>query len=229
MTNQHLLAAFSVAGYFVALASPAQACGCGGSFPLSLDVRRSMSIFVGTVETVTGGMPQPIVATFAVSTTYRGDRAQPAVVSGNGTDCDINFAKGVTYLVYAQEYAGALWTHKCTRTRPLSDAGEDVRYLENLEAGRPQALVYGDVFRGITRTDGSKVRQALFERLTVVAMNASGRRSVITDQWGPYQIVLAPGDYDLWVERRGKRVTSAEKLSVRAGDERRLSFTAKYD
>lgn len=137
--------------------------------------------------------------------------------------------KGVTYVVYAREYAGALLTHKCTRTRPLSDAGEDVRYLENLEAKRPQALVYGDVFHRITGEDGSTVQQALFERLQVIAVSATGRRSVSTDQWGPYQIVLAPGDYELWVERRGKPVTLPEKLTLRAGQERRLSFSAEYD
>lgn len=82
MTNRYILAAFCVAGCCLASASPARACGCGGSYALSLGVRRSASIFVGTVETVTGGMPQPIVATFSVSRTYRGARAQRAVVSG---------------------------------------------------------------------------------------------------------------------------------------------------
>jgi hypothetical protein len=196
---------------------------------LSLHVHGATTVFVGTVEAVTGGMPQPIVTTFSVSKAYRGALEQRAVVSGDGTNCDIPFAKGVTYLVYAQEHAGALLTHKCTRTRPLSNAGEDVRYLDNLTTGRPQALVYGDVFRGIKQPDGSAARQALFEPLEVVAVSARGRRSVVTDQWGPYQIVLAPGDYELWVERRGKPVTSAEKLMLRPGQELRLSFTAEYD
>jgi hypothetical protein len=96
------------------------------------------------------------------------------------------------------DHAGALQTHKCTRTRPLSDADEDVRFLDNLTRGRPQALVNGDVFRRIVQADGSAARQALFEPLEVVAVSSSGRRSVATDQWGPYQIVLAPGDYELW-------------------------------
>jgi hypothetical protein len=121
-----------------------------------------------------------------------------------------------------------LWAHKCTRTRPLSEASEDVRYLDNLTAGRPQVLVYGAVFRRIIQPDGRAARQALFEPLAIVALSARGRRSAITDQWGPYQLVLAPGDYELWVERRGQPVTARTRLSLRTGDERKLSFTADY-
>jgi hypothetical protein len=53
-------------------------------------------------------MPRPIVATFSVEKAYRSALEQRVVISGNGTTCDIAFAKGVTYLVYANEHAGAL-------------------------------------------------------------------------------------------------------------------------
>jgi hypothetical protein len=69
---------------------------------MSLHVDRATTIFVGRVEAVTGGVPQPIVAVLSVVKAYRGAIEQRAVVSGNGTNCDRNFAKGVTYLVYAQ-------------------------------------------------------------------------------------------------------------------------------
>jgi hypothetical protein len=205
----------------------AEACGCAGGAPLSLHVKGTTVIFAGTVESVTGGMPRPIVATFSVAKVYRGSLKQRAVVSGDGTDCDWNFVKGETYLVYATEHAGVLLTHECTRTRALAEAGEDVRYLDNLAAHRPQVLVYGDVFRGMREPDGSLARYALSERLEVVATSNRGRQSVTTDQWGPYQIVLAPGEYELWVERRGQPVTKRQKLRLRAGEERRLSFTVE--
>jgi hypothetical protein len=197
---------------------------------LSVHVNGATVIFVGTVEAVTGSMPQPIVATFLVDKTYRGRVERRTVVSGSGNNCDIAFTKGDTYLVYAQEHGGVLLTHECTRTRPLSAAGEDVRYLENLAATTPQALVFGDVFRRITMRDGTAAKQALSETLVVVAASARGRRSVSTDHWGgeSYQIVLAPGDYELWVERRGQRVTKPTTLRLRSGEERRLSFTADY-
>jgi hypothetical protein len=60
------------------------------------------------------------------------------------------------------DHAGALQTHKCTRTRPLSDTGEDVRFLDNLTRGRPQALVNGDVFRRLCSPTGARrVRPSL--------------------------------------------------------------------
>jgi hypothetical protein len=229
MNSRRLFAAVLCVGVCVLThASPAEACGCGGDAPLSRHVSSATAVFIGTVETVTGGMPRPIVATFSVAKAYRSALQQRVVISGNGTTCDIAFAKGVTYLVYANEHAGVLSTFKCTRTRPLSGAAEDVRYLDNLTAGRPQVLVYGAVFRRIIRPDRRPARQALFEPLRVVALSARGRRSVITDQWGPYQLVLAPGAYELWVERRGQPVTARTRLSLRTGDERRLSFTADY-
>lgn len=221
---------FFVAVSVLALPLPAEACSCGGGLPLSADVNGATAIFVGTVEAVTGSMPQPIVATFLVDKVYRGRAERRAVVSGSGNSCDRAFGKGLTYLVYAQEHGGVLRTHKCTRTRALSAAGEDVRYLDNLASATPQGLVYGDVFWGITTPDGTAPKQALNETLDVVALGARGRRSVATDRWGggPYQIVLAPGDYQIWVERQGQRVTARTTLSLRAGEERRLWLTADY-
>ena len=223
MIGRSVLVTLCVAASILAGPSQAEACSCGRGAPLSLDVNSATAVFVGTVEAVTGSMPQPIVATFLVDKPYRGRIERRTVVSGSGNSCDIAFAKGETYLVYAREHAGVLVTHECTRTRPLSTAGEDVRYLDNLAVAKPQVLVYGDVFRGSAAKEGP-----LLETLVVVAVSPRERRSVSTDKWGPYQIVLAPGNYELWVERRGKRLTSPEKLTRRAGDERRLSFTADY-
>jgi hypothetical protein len=220
-------AVLCLAACFFALPPTADACGCAGGAPLSLHVNGTPVIFAGTVESVTGGMPRPIVATFSVVKTYRGALKERAVVSGDGTDCDRNFVKGETYLVYATEHAGVLLTHECTRTRALAEAAEDLRYLDNLAAGRAQVLIYGNVFRGMRKPDGSLARYALSERLEVVATSNRGRQSVTTDQWGPYQIVLAPGDYEIWVERRGRRVTRREKFSLRGREERRLSFTVE--
>jgi hypothetical protein len=47
-------------------------------------------------------------------------------------DCGISFQTGETYLVYAsddEETDGSIGTDSCTRTRRLSDAGEDLAYL----------------------------------------------------------------------------------------------------
>jgi hypothetical protein len=46
-------------------------------------------------------------------------------------ECEFEFRKGETYLVYAfeEEQSGRLDTNRCTRTARLSDAGEDLAYL----------------------------------------------------------------------------------------------------
>jgi hypothetical protein len=224
MNTRSLLATLCVATSVLTRPSPAEACGGGSPSPLSVHVNSAAAVFIGTVEAV-AGVSQPIVVTFRVTKAYRGQVERRAVVAGY---CGIAFEIGETYLVYAEEHAGRLMTDSLRRTRPLSAAAEDLRFLDHLAAATPQAVVYGDVFRGITAPDGTAVKQALFETLEVVALSARGRRSVATDRWGPYQIILKPGEYELWVERRGQRVTAPTTLMLHAGEERRLSFTAEY-
>ena len=198
-----VLVASCVAASVFAQPSAAEACGGGGGMPSTpAALKAATVVFVGTVEKVTGGMPRAVVATFLITKAYRGAGQQRVIVSGYG---DVAFSKGVTYLVYAAEHAGELLTTPHHRTRPVSAAAEDLRYLDNQLAGHPQAVVSGEVFRQITRPDGSPARQALFETLNVVAVRSHGRRSACTDRWGPYQIVLAPGEYEFWVERGGRR------------------------
>jgi hypothetical protein len=156
-----LLATPIEAVVILALPHLAEACGCGGGLPMSVHAKASTTVFVGTVEAVTGSMPKPIVATFLVDKTYRGRVERRTVVSGSGNSCDIAFARGETYLVYADEHGGVLLTHECTRTRPLSTAGEDVRYLDNLAVAKPQVLVYGDVFRGTAAKKGPPLETTL--------------------------------------------------------------------
>jgi hypothetical protein len=217
--------AFCVAASVVALPSVAKACGGSGLVPTPVALKAVTVVFLGTVEKVTERRPQGLVATFLITKAYRGAGQRRINVTGY---CDAAFSQGVAYLVYAEEYGGELMTTPHHRTRPQSAATEDVRYLDNQLAGRPQAVVFGEVYRRITGPDGSPARQTPFETLNVVAVGSQERRSVFTDRWGPYQIVLIPGEYEFWVERGGRRVTRPQRLRVASGDERQLSFTATY-
>ena len=52
-----------------------------------------------------------------------------ATGSGGG-DCGYEFQTGVEYVVYAYKNAeGRLETNSCSRTRPLSEANEDIEYF----------------------------------------------------------------------------------------------------
>lgn len=67
-------------------------------------------------------------------------------------DCGINFQTGETYLVYADddEESDIMTTGACTRTRRLTDAGDDLAYLYFYKnyadnAGRVEGFVTGDL------------------------------------------------------------------------------------
>jgi hypothetical protein len=67
-------------------------------------------------------------------------------------DCGINFQTGETYLVYADddEESNVMTTGACTRTRRLTDAGDDLAYLYFFKnyadnAGRVEGFVTGDL------------------------------------------------------------------------------------
>src|SRR6185295_14103296 len=68
---------------------------------------------------------------FKVRTVFRGKEEETLEVWTPFGDCGFNFQVGETYLVYADddEESDVMTTGVCTRTRRLSDAGDDVAYL----------------------------------------------------------------------------------------------------
>jgi hypothetical protein len=78
-------AALIVAACVIWRPPPAEACSCAGVVPSSSAFRGATAVFVGTVEAVTGRMPEPVVATFQVDKVYRGTLGSHAIVSGDGT------------------------------------------------------------------------------------------------------------------------------------------------
>ena len=68
---------------------------------------------------------------FKVRTVFRGKEEETLEVWTPFGDCGFNFQVGETYLVYADddEESDVMTTGVCTRTRRLSDAGDDLAYL----------------------------------------------------------------------------------------------------
>ena len=214
---------------FLLFPSAAEACGCGGRASSAVSVKAAAAVFTGTVESVSGGMPVPRVAVFRVNRMYRGAPADRMTVVGSGTNCDIDFRPGVAYVVYTQLLKDRVHTtHKCTRTRPVDAGAEDVRFLDSLVSGTPHAVLYGDVVRRTRDGHGKPVLQAPFEKLTVVARSSGKRWSVLTDDWGPYQLVLAPGSYNVWAERKGRRVSAISRIDLRQDEDRQFLLTTDF-
>jgi len=245
-----LLALAAVAGAVSAgLAPPGgEASSCIGPVSSATAFRVADLVFVGTVAkvdqpktlarsnadgsiTVSTQSDQPRLTTFDVVRAYRGTTEPKLVLAGqNGMSGDINFKEGETWLVYAKMRDGRIAADDCLRTRlrTAAEASQDLAYLEGRERGSQQGVVFGNVHRRILDASGKPALQALFEPLAVMASGPAGRFRVITDRWGPYQLVLPPGDFEVWVERGGIPVAPRQKIKVEHGSERSLSLVADF-
>jgi hypothetical protein len=69
------------------------------------------------------------------------EKLESVVVETAFGDCGVDFQPGETYLVYANSDEGAdtFFTGSCTRTRRLSDAGQDLAYLSFYKENRKQS------------------------------------------------------------------------------------------
>lgn len=88
--------------------------------------------------------------------------------------------------------------------------------------------VYGNVLRRILGADGEPALQALFEPVRVIAVGAAGRFEVTTDRWGPYQLVLPPGDFEIRVERAGRAVAPRQTIQIVHASDRHLLLVVDY-
>jgi hypothetical protein len=244
MNARASLGALLTAG-LLSVPSSAEARSCGGPIPSSVALRASTVVFVGTVERVdrpqpsshthadgsitVGLAPGPEIVTFAVTRGFRGvAESRVRITQIGGVSGDIAFGLEEKWLVYASDPGGDRTTTACSRTRLLAHAGEDLKYLEGLAVKKPQGLVYGDVFQQVAGPDGRPAQRALFEVLQVVALGTAERFTVDTDRWGPYQLVLPPGNFQIWVERKGLPVTSPAAVRIGDGDEQKIAFSAQF-
>ncbi|HXW06711.1 MAG TPA: hypothetical protein VD833_15855 [Vicinamibacterales bacterium] len=210
-----LLAAASLLGL---LADDARACSCPRSGPPCQATWSADVVFLGTVRSIEevphetlGSRYTELLVSFDVdrgivnATTGRLD-----VVTGRGGgSCGYAFKAGRRYLVYAWKGpGGGLSTGICSRTRPVEDAEEDLRYLASIAAESSGARVYGRVTE--SRREAYEREEIDFgpvEGLIVNVTGAAFSRDAVTDRNGRYEItgiptgnvtvlVLAPPEYD---------------------------------
>jgi hypothetical protein len=226
----------------------AEACSCGGG-PLSTSAaaRRAEIVFVGTVARIdrpksishsrqnadgtvrvtVGRTSEPALVVFEVAHVFKGPSAAQIAVAHDEGSCGHQFSNGERWLIYGREGIGGVTPDECSRTRLASGADEDLLYLRSAEARRLQGIIYGDVHRR-RNGPGGPALSALFEPLQVTAANATTRFVTTTDRWGPFELVLPPGAYQVWVERAGKPVSARSAVHVERGDETRLHLIAEY-
>jgi hypothetical protein len=113
-----------------------------------------------------------------------------------GGDCGYQFQVGIEYVIYAyKNSAGRLETGICTRTRPLAEAAEDVKYIREMST----ALETGELrvrtaFPGIPGQSGA----------TIIAERQGQRDAVVANGVGDAVFTgLSPGEYTIHIASDG--------------------------
>jgi hypothetical protein len=194
-----------------AFADKADACSCISSGPPCQGYFQVEAVFAGTVQTISPveGTPDSPnrgrVVVFAIERAFRGVQGTTAEITTGmgGGDCGYPFEVGERYLVYAyrEKEASRLGTGICTRTRPIADAAEDLRYIEGLPAAGTGARVYGAI-RHWERdpATGQSHQYGPVPFLHVLLRGPAGAVEAQTDEQGRYEIAGLPaGSYELQV------------------------------
>jgi hypothetical protein len=185
------------------LADNALACECMASGPPCQAAWEADVVFSGTVraiERIEVGPGDP--AFLSVRVTFDIDRGYVNAPSGvvevmtgsGGGDCGYRFAIGKRYLVYASKRPpSGLTTGICSRTRPIDEAGEDVKYLNSIPAKGTGARVYGRLNEW--RRDPAEEQGADYGPLEGVTVSVAGptmQKDAVTDAYGRFEVVNLP-------------------------------------
>ena len=135
-------------------ADSAAACSCAGVMTPCHAYGEASAVFLGTVieskfvKIKDGDFEHEMRSVrLSIDTPFRGvEGAEVEVITGSGGgDCGFYFRQSQQYLVYAYAYEGKLSTGICTRTRPASQANEDLAYLRGLSDAKPTVTISGKV------------------------------------------------------------------------------------
>lgn len=189
------IAALAIA-LIAAAADDAVACSCPPHRPACEAAWNADVVFAGTVQTIShegddvvDGVPRLRVV-FAVEQGFV--HAAPgllAVTTGESEGgCGYKFEAGKRYLVYAQRAAPwRISTGRCSRTRLLAEANDDLSYLRSLTSPAAGGRVYGRITEARRDPSISFVTQEPVEGVTVVMSGTGLSRTAITDHDGRYE------------------------------------------
>jgi hypothetical protein len=158
-------------------------------------------VFAGTVlsiELVEDETASPYNLTLV---TFRVDRAfisaptgQAEIITNTSSSCAYRFKPGGSYLVYAwKTETSRLSTSRCSRTRPIEEADDDIRYLTSIGTAPPSGRVYGRVDEWQRDlTDEQTVDHGPVQGLTISVWGETFVRDAVTDAHGKFEITGLP-------------------------------------
>jgi len=152
--------------------------------------------------------------TLRIDRTYKGldnSRQSVDVWTDFISDCGVQFRKGETYVVFAENEDGKLKTGACSRTRRLSEAGDDLVYLHFVQSGDPDI---GRIWGFVSGDERAPKVPHIFDSVPLpmsdldVQLHSSQRTlQAWTDQKGQYVFDGLPaGDYDLTIKEQTRKV-----------------------
>ena len=151
--------------------------------------------------------------TFRIDQGYKGIRkvAQSLDVWSEYTDCGIRFAQGETYVVYAWRAHDGLRTGACSRTRRISEAGDDLVYPHFMQRGGPDI---GRIWGFVSGDERAPNLPHIFDFVPLpisylnVQLYASERTlQAWTDQKRQYAFDGLPaGDYEVAIKEQTRNV-----------------------
>jgi len=205
----------------------ANACTCAGSGAPCESFGAAAAVFAGTViGERTSEQPKqrdqididwtPRAVKFSVEQAYSGvTGTEIEVFTGRGGgDCGVRFKAGQRYLVYAYRYQDKLTTSICTRTKPFSQATEDLAFLGTLSSARSGVTIHG----GIDRTEGRK-GELLSSDISITIEGESQRKEIRPDAQGRFSISGLPaGKYKITLHLPDALTTSKNEYEIMVAD-----------
>lgn len=200
---------------FIATTATRAPASCPGfqQGPPCQEYWRSDAVFIGVVTRVmrTPNTTHPVemFGPFATSTVFLTVQEafkgiQQSAIVLDLDHCGYMFNEGERYLVYARRgYNNTLDVRdRFTRTRPLSEATEDLEYIRGLASAEPGARVFGQItqFTHVIKKDSRHLSEPL-SNIKVSIVGSDQRREVVTDSDGRYEFKgLRTGTYRIRAE-----------------------------
>ena len=186
--------------------SATEACSCVGGIPLCESAWTSDAVFSGevlSVQRMSNETKEPFSSVrvrFKVLESWRGDVSGVVEVKTGlgGGDCGYSFREGMTYLVYADSRRGGLSTGICSRTRPLSQAGEDLAYLRTAMNPSAAGRIFGTVqYQWQRNPDGGSTPERLISGYPVTLSDGKQTWKAVTDKSGHFEFTVPAGTYTI--------------------------------